>query len=116
MVTQPVTWSSSTAIVAVERWSRTRQNVASVTFSEGKLYFLRPPRITSNAPEISASALPAEAGLISGTSTEAKATLPTPINSKMPPTSLTCESSYWTTVMRKSIRHDGCVHDIPTRN
>ena len=41
------------------------KRVASVTYSG--IYFLRRPRITSTAPEISAIALPAEAGLISGT-------------------------------------------------
>ena len=49
-------------------------------------YFLRRPRITSNAPETSASALPADAGLISGTAV-AKAALPIPIKSNMYPNS-----------------------------
>jgi hypothetical protein len=54
---------------------------------EGNCYFLRRPRITSNAPETNASALLADAGLISGTAGVAKAALPKPINSNMYPNS-----------------------------
>ena len=53
---------------------------------EGNRYFLRRPRITSNAPETNASALPADAGSISGTAV-ANAALPIPINNNMYPTS-----------------------------
>jgi hypothetical protein len=52
---------------------------------------LRRPRITSNAPEINAIALPAEAGLTSGTATVAKAALPIPINSNVVPSSFTMD-------------------------
>jgi len=52
---------------------------------EENRYFLR-PRITSNAPETNASALLADAGLISGTAV-ANAALPIPINSNMYPSS-----------------------------
>ena len=52
---------------------------------EGNRYFLR-PRITSNAPDTNASALLADAGLISGTAV-ANAALPIPINSNMYPSS-----------------------------
>ena len=54
-------------------------------------YFFRRPRITSTAPEINAIALPADAGLISGT-VVAKAALPTPINSKTLPNSFNLRS------------------------
>jgi hypothetical protein len=53
------------------------------------LYFLRLPRTTNTAPEINAIALPADAGLISGTVSTAKAALPTPMNSKTVPNSFT---------------------------
>jgi len=53
---------------------------------EANRYFLRRPRITSNAPETNASALLADAGLISGTAV-AKAALPIPINSNIYPSS-----------------------------
>jgi hypothetical protein len=53
--------------------------------TEGNRYFLR-PRMTSNAPETNASALLADAGLISGAATAAaKAALPIPINNNMYP-------------------------------
>ncbi len=55
-------------------------------------YFLRRPRIASTAPEINAIALPADAGLISGTAGVAKAALPTPINSKTVPNSFNLRS------------------------
>jgi hypothetical protein len=54
-------------------------------------YFLRRPRITSTAPEISANALPAEAGLISGVTGIPKAAPPTPIINSMYPTIFTVD-------------------------
>jgi len=58
---------------------------------EGNDYFLRLPRITNTAPEINASALPADAGLISGTEV-ANAALPMPINNNTLPTIFTVGS------------------------
>ena len=54
-------------------------------------YFLRRPPITNNAPEISANALPVDAGLISGTAVRPKAMLPTPTNSNTLPNSFTMD-------------------------
>jgi len=48
--------------------------------------------MTSTAPEIKAIALPADAGLISGTAV-AKAAPPTPMNSKTVPNSFTTSFS-----------------------
>ena len=64
---------------------------------ERTFYFLRRPRITSNAPETNASALPADAGLISGTAV-ANAALPIPINSNMYPTSFNVNPPWYTTL------------------
>jgi len=66
-----------------------------VSDAQRRLYLFRRPRSTSSAPESSAKAVTAEAGLISGTVfMEATATPDTPIKSNIIPTSfVTFESS-----------------------
>lgn len=61
---------------------------------EGTAYFLRRPPITRTAPEINAMALPADAGLISGTAVTAKAALPIPIKSNTLPSNLILGSPF----------------------
>ena len=56
------------------------------------IYFLRRPRTTSTAPEINASAVAAESGLISGTGEGGPNAKPAiPINSNMLPNSFTMD-------------------------
>jgi len=80
------------------RWSkrkygRSKRRVRK--FVNGIRYFLRRPRITSTAPEIRASAVPAEDGLTSGAgATCAQATLPIAINNIMLPNSFTVDPPF----------------------
>ena len=72
--------SSSTAVVLGKRSDKMTNGETRVA------YFLRLPRNTSTAPKSNTSALPAEAGLISGTGAP-KAKLPVPIKSNTLPNS-----------------------------